>query len=148
MKRNSIKKLLPFILCIVLTAATALCMTGCGDPSEGQQTYATVFSDGTTLGQGALTFTFTVVDLQENTYTAQVSTDKETVGEALLELGLIDGEMGDYGLYIKSVNGIPYDYSKDGAYWGFYINGEYAMSGVDTTDIVPGTTYTLKAVTA
>lgn len=40
------------------------------------------------------------------------------------------------------------DYDADGAYWAFYINGEYASTGVDSTNIEAGATYTLKAEAA
>ena len=49
---------------------------------------------------------------------------------------------------VDTVNGIKYDYNTDGAYWAFYVNGEYAMSGVDSTDIVDGTTYSMVATKA
>lgn len=145
MKMNSVRKWLSFIVCMVLIAAMALGMSGCNDLPEETETRPTVFTDGQSLGQGAAQFTLEVVDLDGSTATAQVSTDKETVGEALQELGLLEGEQGAFGLYIKTVNGITYDYDTDGAYWGFYIDGEYALSGVDGTDIVDGSTYTLKA---
>ena len=64
--------------------------------------------------------------------------------DALLEEGLIEGEDGAYGLYVKKVNGILADYEVNQTYWAFYINGEYAMSGVDATDIVEGATYSFK----
>ena len=145
MKMYSVKKWLSFVVCMVLIAAMALSMSGCNDLPEEETTQATVFSDGQTLGEGALQFTLEVVDLDGSTATATVKTDKETVGEALQELGVLEGEQGAYGLFIKAVNGIPYVYETDGAYWGFYIGGEYALTGVDMTDIVEGTTYTLKA---
>ena len=145
MKKSSVRKWLLFIVCMVLIAAMALCMSGCNNLPEEQNTKPTVFTDGQSLGQGEKVFTLEVVDLDGSTATATVSTDKETVGEALQELGLLEGEQGAFGLYIKAVNGIPYDYEKDGAYWAFYIGGEYALTGVDTTEIAEGTTYTLKA---
>ncbi len=145
MKMNSVKKWLSFIVCMVLIAAMALCISGCNDTAQEKTTEPTVFSDGDRLGQGATTFTLEVVDLDGSTATAQISTDKKTVGEALQELGVIKGEQGAFGLYIKEVNGTAYDYETHGAYWGFYIDGEYALTGVDTTDILPGETYTLKA---
>ena len=74
----------------------------------------------------------------------EIHTDKEIVGEALLELELIEGEEGDFGLFVKAVNGIVADYDVDGTYWAFYVNGEYAMSGVDTTIIEEGTSYMFK----
>ena len=55
--------------------------------------------------------------------------------------GPMTGDNSEYGLYVKTVNGETADYDKDGAYWAFYINGEYAMSGVDYTAPEAGTTY-------
>lgn len=144
MKKTAQKWLL-LALCVMLIGAAAVCLTGCNQFAPEQQTGSAVFTDGQTLGQGAKQFTLTVVDLDGSTATAQVQTDRKTVGEALQELGVIKGEQGAFGLYIKEVNGISYNYETDGAYWGFYIDGEYALTGVDTTDIVEGTTYTLKA---
>lgn len=66
------------------------------------------------------------------------------VGEALIEEGLINGHTTDYGLYVDEVNGIALDWDKDGKYWAFYINGEYAQTGVDTTDVEDGAVYTFK----
>ena len=57
---------------------------------------------------------------------------------------LIEGEEGPFGLYVKKVNGVEADFDKDGTYWAFYINGEYAMSGVDTTKITEGEQYKLE----
>ena len=65
----------------------------------------------------------------------EIHTDKQTVGQALLDCQLIEGEEGQYGLYVKTVNGITADYDVDATYWAFYVNGEYAMTGVDITDI-------------
>ena len=145
MKKNSMKKMLSFMLCTVLIAAMALCMMGCNDKNQVLQTEPVVFTDGQSLGQGATVFTFTVVDLDGKETKAQISTDKKILGEALMELGLIAGENAQYGLYIKTVNGITYDYDTHGVYWGFYVDGEYAMTGVDGTEIVAGCTYPLKA---
>lgn len=89
-------------------------------------------------------FTFVAVDLEGKETTFQISTDKKTVGEALIDEGLIAGEPGPYGLYVKTVNGITLDYDTDGKYWAFYVDGEYGITGVDETDIVPGSTYMFK----
>jgi hypothetical protein len=67
------------------------------------------------------------------------------VGNALLKLELIAGEEAQYGLYVKTVNGITYDYDADGKYWAFYENGVYATAGVDTTPVTAGATYEFKA---
>lgn len=98
---------------------------------------------GTSLGEGDTHFTFTVTfeDATMNMY--EISTSATTVGEALVELELIEGEDGDYGMYVTTVAGVTLDWETDAAYWGFYIDGEMAMSGVDTTEITEGSTYTL-----
>ena len=57
------------------------------------------------------------------------------------ELGLIEGEEGPYGLYVKKVNGITADYDVNGTYWAFYVNGTMAPTGVDMTEIVEGESY-------
>ena len=51
-------------------------------------------------------------------------------------------------MYIKSVLGQTLDYETDGMYWSFYVNGEYAMTGVDQTPITEGEHYQLKAEAA
>ena len=56
----------------------------------------------------------------------------------------IAGDETEYGLYVKEVNGFVADYDTDGTYWAFYIDGEYAMTGVDQTEITEGSTYTLQ----
>ena len=129
MKKTVFKKILSAVLCFVLIAAMALTFVSCKD-NGGQN--------------GEKNFTFTVVTLDGNETSKDITTDKQYVGEALLEQGIIEGENGDYGLYVKKVNGILADYDIDQTYWAFYINGEYAMTGVDKTEIKDGETYTFK----
>ena len=74
----------------------------------------------------------------------EIHTDQKTVGAALLEVNLIAGDESAYGLYVKTVNGVTVDYDKDGKYWAFYVNGQYAATGVDSTDITDGAEYTFK----
>ena len=147
MKNNSKMKLLSLILVFVLVAAAAL--TGCsGAPAETTTEAPQPGGQATELGEGSKSFDFTVVDKEGNTHLYVIHTDAEMVGQALLELELIAGEEGPYGLYIKSVLGVTLDYETDGMYWGFYVNGEYAMTGVDQTPITGGDVYMLKAEAA
>lgn len=98
----------------------------------------------TILGEGSKAFEFSVVDLDGNETWFEIHTDEETVGAALLAVDLIAGEDGQYGLYVKEVNGITVDYDKDKSYWAFYVNDEYGMSGVDTTAIEEGVVYSFR----
>ena len=161
MKTTAKRNRVSFLLIPVLIAALALVMTGCSETeqepvstietsaaltgSEGTAATTLPAEDGAELGAGETEFQFTVTDPDGNETSVTIHTDQTMVGEALQELGLIEGDEGPYGLYVKTVNGITLDYDKDQAYWGFYINGRYAMSGVDVTEIGPGDAYELRA---
>ena len=142
-------------LCMMLMVTMALCTAGCsnsqtnGNNAEVEQANTEERNNAgsaetTVLGEGATVFVFTVVDKEGVETAFEIHTEKEIVGEALLELELIAGEEGAYGLYVKTVNGITADYETDGTYWAFYVNGEYATSGVDTTTIKDGESYMFK----
>lgn len=134
-------KFFTLVLSLVLIAAMALTFTACGEKlAEGSPDTSSAVQEGkvTELGQGSKQFYLVVTDKDNNQTGYSIKTDKKTVGEALLELEIIDA------MYIKSVNGIVADYDVDKTYWGFFINGEYAMTGVDSTDIENGQTYELK----
>lgn len=137
MRKTTWKMALSFLLCVVLLAAAALAFTGC-DGSKTQETPA---------GEEK-TFTFTVIDPEGKETAFEITTRMEVVGEALEAEGLIAGENGAYGLYVKTVNGLTLDYEKDGMYWAFYENGGYAALGVDKTRIMEGVVYTFKAEAA
>lgn len=162
------KKIKSMLLCMML--AMAFTVAGCGSKAEGtadaQKNTETAIVNTETiaeteavaetesvdaamaqeiiLGEGSVKFTFIVVDADGNETNFVVSTDKETVGDALLELNLIEGDDSEYGLYVKTVNGITADYDTDGTYWAFYVNGEYASTGVDSTPVNEGDTYEFK----
>ncbi|MDE7433319.1 MAG: DUF4430 domain-containing protein [Lachnospiraceae bacterium] len=143
MKHN--KKRLSFILCMVLIVAIALFTTGCnGKESGGTSADTLVQAESVQIGEGSTVFSFTVTDQEGNEMAFEVHTDKKMVGEALLELGMIDGNESEYGLYVKTVNGITVDYDTDGVYWAFYINEEYATTGVDSTTITEGDRYAFR----
>ena len=149
MQMKSRKKLSSLLLCMMLIVAMALGTTGCGGNQNNESPVTTATtenaqSDSNVLGEGKTKFNFIVVDKDGNETQFEIHTDKETVGDALLELELIAGDDGDYGLYVKTVNGITADYDKDGVYWAFYENGEYAQAGVDLTTITEGATYSFK----
>ena len=149
-------RLLSLFLCVVLIAAMALFTTACdnyilnllGYGQEEITTSGTITNNNMEQGTEApavkKSFTFIVVDKNGNETTFNLSSDKSTVGDALLAEGLIEGEPGAYGLYVKKVNGIVADYDIDRTYWAFYVNGEYAFAGVDATPVEEGATYSFK----
>ena len=70
-------------------------------------------------------------------------TDAAYLGPVLLESGLVKGEMGAYGLYIKEVDGEVADYATNGAYWALFEGEEYATQGIDTTVLEDGDQFSL-----
>lgn len=137
-KVNLSKKLSVLMLC----AAMTMIIVGCGNKIE-DQVAAGEWVDGGEIGEGATSFDFVAVngdDVAEFT----VNTDEEMVGMALQEVGLIDGEQSEFGLYVKTVNGVLADYDVDQTFWAFLVDGEMAMVGVDQTAIEEGKVYTLE----
>ena len=132
MRRFSMKSKLSVLLCVVLIAAMALSMAACGGTKEAA------------APQGTVSYTVITVDLEGNETRLEITSDKETVGEELLAQGIIAGDEGEYGLYIKTVNGLTLDWDKDAKYWAFYIGEDYATTGVDMTPAEEGVTYILK----
>lgn len=153
MKMTSIKKNLSSFLCFVLIAVIALFTTGCNDNKVTEENSteaaaeesASAEAELTEIGEGSTSFSFTVTFADGSKKAYLVSTDKATVGEALIDAELIAGEDGPYGLYVKTVDGVTLDYETDGKYWAFYVNGAYGATGVDLTDIVAGSAYEFKA---
>ena len=148
MNNKAARKWLSFILCLALIAAIALTAMGCDQAKTTETPETTVAGDETAAltvkGEGATVFYFNVVDKDGNETRFEIHTDKTIVGDALLELELIAGEEGSYGLYVKTVNGITADYETDGTYWAFYEGNDYGMTGVDLTEIKAGATYAFK----
>lgn len=97
----------------------------------------------TTVGKGDKTIKVEI-SAEKQVITLTVKTNAETVGAALLENEIIEGEDSEFGLYVKKVNGITADFDVNKAYWAFYIDGGYASSGVDTTTIDEDVTYKLE----
>lgn len=139
-KKMNFKKICSLCLCVLLVAAMAIFTTACTKSNNATDGNAVTENMGT-CGQGAISFTFVVSDREGKEYHYEIGTDKATVGEALMELELIDGEEGPYGIYVKTVNGITLDYDKDGMYWAFYVGTELSPKGADQTEIVKGETY-------
>ena len=156
------KKIFALILCL----AMILCLGACAkeEPKESTQAETeavteaetkpvdeapvdnlwgnAVYTEDTDLGEGETAFVFKVT-ADDKTVTFHVSTDKKTVGEALLELGLIEGEEGEFGLMVSAVNGITADYDADGYYWALYVGADYATTGIDQTEIEAGAEYAM-----
>lgn len=125
MKKQNIIRI-SLILTLVLLVA-AVCV-GCGG-EVAETTERVVIPGGDSY---TYSFTLNVVFADGSTKSCPVVTNCETVGDALLEAGLIDGEETQYGLTVYTVCGVTVDWEEDSAYWALYVDGEYATSGVDS----------------
>ena len=122
MKKNSI--IIVVLFCVLALAMGLVWYTHQSQPSAGAKhiTVEVVHSDGSDK-----IFNY--------------DTDAEYLSEVLLDEGLIEGEESAYGLYVKVVDGETADYDIDASYWALYINGEYAMTGADSTPVNDGDEY-------
>ena len=133
MKKTVVFGLLTIMICTILTACgKTVTETGIWEQA--------VYTDNTEVGNGSKTL-FLGVTAENKTVEITVHSNKETVGDALTEHGLITGEEGPYGLYVKTVNGMLADYDINKTYWSFSKDGEVMMQGVDTTELEDGAHY-------
>lgn len=91
--------------------------------------------------EGAKAITVHIVHGDRTEKKLEFTTDKEFLGELMVEEGLAQGVDGMYTV-IDGEEAVWNDQTQ--AYWGFYVNGEYAMQGMDTTPIVDGDVYKLE----
>ena len=136
------KKTIKSTISIALSLLFLLSLVACNTVDKTGAWENAIYRRDKELGKGAKTIVVEV-EAEDQKVAFTIHTDKETVGDALMELDLIEGEEGAYGLYVKKVNGITADYDTDKHYWALYIDGEYAMSGVDSTEVKDGVTYRL-----
>ena len=131
------RRLLTLILALLLllTACGGGSTSGESDPPPNAAAYVQE------IGQGETVFRFEATDNNDVRTAWNVHTNEETVGAALVAIGLISGDETDFGLMVTEVNGVIADWDANQAFWAFYINGEFAMTGADATYIEPGATY-------
>ena len=96
--------------------------------------------------QGHKSITIEVIDNTQSSTVYEVHTDAEYLRQAMEEAkGLeFSGTESEYGLMVETVNGVTPDYSVDGAYWSFYVNGAYCNYGVDSQPIEDGDAFVIK----
>lgn len=126
MKKNfisGISILLALIFVLSMTSAFVACQ------SE---------DDGTEESAKPITITLEVIGPDGSSKEHTVKTDSsKNLRQALEGAGLISGDEGPYGLYVKVVDGITADYDVDGSWWSLTKDG-VMCSGVDSTPIADG----------
>lgn len=93
--------------------------------------------------EGSKQVTIEVVSKAQETERYEVKTDAEYLRQAMEETEELtfSGSESEYGIMVDTVNDETADYTKDGAYWSFYVNGEYCNNGIDTQPVADGDTF-------
>lgn len=135
MKQGKTKKILLSVLAVVVVVAALAAA------------YVT-FKPGTT--KGAKTVTIEVVDNENKVTDYEVHTDAEFLKQAMDETeGLsYSGDTSEYGLMVTTVNGVQAVYDTDGAYWSFYVNGEYCNYGIEEQPVNNGDAFKIEYTAA
>lgn len=96
--------------------------------------------------EGAKAVTIEVVDDEGTSVEYKVHTDAEYLLGAMEDAeGLaFDGEDGDYGFTVYTINDVTADFNTDGAYWSFYLNDEYCNYGVSEQPVNDGDEFMIK----
>lgn len=137
MKKSSII----IVALLILVAVGLFFFQGEEEIEQGLWKDAT-YTEDTTLGSGEKVF-YLVVKAGDKEITFTINTYENTVGKALKAVGIIEGEEGPYGIYIKKANGILADYDIDQSYWSFEKDGEAMLTGVDSTQFKDGDRFEL-----
>lgn len=120
MKNKKTNLIAVIVLVVVLAAAGLLYMK---------------FKPGTTAEDKEITVKVSALENGEESFTYQ--TDAEYLGEVLTANKLIEGEDGQYGLFITTANGVKADDSKQ-QWWCITKGGEQVNTSADQTPIQDG----------
>ena len=136
MKKTMLMRLFSLVLVLTLVAATAFVLASCGNKKTD--------TPDTQNSAEKITIAVSVKGSDGNVTDFTITTSEKYLRGALEAENLIEGDEGEFGLYVKVVNGERADYDTDGAYWSFSQNGEMLMTGVDTTPISDGDTFLIE----
>ena len=95
---------------------------------------------GPRANAGSKKITITIEHSDGASVNVKMKTNAEYLRQALDERNLVSGRDGEFGLWIDSIDGEAADASKD-QWWGYTVNGEFAVYGVDDQVITDGDVY-------
>lgn len=111
-----------------------------GTSSPASTTSTTTAGDTEPTGAKAVTVKVVLADGTSTDFTYH--TDAVYLGELIQEEGLVQGEMGAYGLFIQTVNGVTADEANQ-EWWCITKGGEMVMTGADVTPLADGDQFEL-----
>ncbi len=133
------KKKLLSIISLLLVIASIFAFSSCNNENneaKGLWASATYLND-TTLGTGANSIQVEI-EAEGRKITLTINTDKQTLGEAMYELSLINDAS-----FFDTVIGMKADWNKDQAYWAFYDGETFMMVGINEAPVNKTANYRL-----
>lgn len=132
-KTNNKKTLLYVGIAIVLVALIAV--------------FAIVYGNSIKpAAAGSKTITVQIITGESETVTKTIQTDAEFLRGALEQENLVQGDESEFGLFVKTVNGVTVDEAQQ-QWWCFTKGGETVNTGVDDTPIADGDTFEITLTT-
>ena len=133
------KKTLLSSSAVILAVITLFCLVSCEKKVDATGIWenATYPSD-TTVGKGEKTVTVEII-AGDQSVTLTVKTDKDDLGAALYELGIINDPA-----FFNVCNGMLASWEKDQAYWGFKQDGKTLNYGVNDAKINGGESFSIE----
>lgn len=101
------------------------------------------FMAGPKATAGEKTFTLTVVHSDGTSKEVTIASSEEFLAPALREEGILTDDGTETGMYLI-VDGETASWEENQAYWGFFVNGDFATAGINDTPIEDGATYKLE----
>lgn len=161
------KKTFSFVLAMV--AAMALAMTGCGQAEEAAPSVSSVVESSETVVESSeeskeveetveesveessedevvvKAISIEVINKAGESQKYEIETGTDFLRQAMENtVGLtFGGTESEYGMMVDTINDERADYTLDGAYWAFYVNGEYCMFGVDAQPVTDGDAFSI-----
>ena len=95
--------------------------------------------------EGSKSISIEVISKEEISTKYELQTDAEYLRQAMEEAEGLEftGSESEYGMMVETVNGELADYNVDGAYWAFYVNGDYCNYGIDTQPVEDGDAFSI-----
>ena len=135
MKASKRTKVISILLAVLLVCGI---FAGCAGANNSQQP-----SNGSSAVAAAVkNITVTVVHGDGTSKDFPIAAAGETLREALEQENLVEGEDGQYGLFIKTVDGETVDGANQ-EWWCLTKDGEMPNTGVDGVKIADGDVYEL-----
>ena len=124
-KKPGNRKMVFAVIALIIAIAAAACLYFAfrEKPSEGKKQ-----------------ITISVVGISGEATDYALQTDAEYLRQAMEEAeGLtFSGQESEYGMMVETVNGEGAVFAENGAYWSFYVNGDYCNYGIDTQPVEDG----------